>query len=148
MLTVELGKIIKAEKIFLVSSARTTSDLPRIGRIPNINKLLKIIPERMFGNPNSMSLRIAGATNDDDRKILSDMMNDTPKGFMKWSLNAVLTWNNTIYPSNVIQLHGTKDLLIPPANIHPDYWIEGGTHIMVYNRASEVSKIISDCLTA
>ena len=68
-------------------------------------------------------------------------------GFVRWSLKAVVLWNNTDYPPNIIHIHGTADNIIPPTNVKPDYWVEGGTHIMVYNRSADVNRIISHCLS-
>ena len=36
--------------------------------------------------------------------------------------------------------------ITPKATVKPDYWVEGGTHIMVYNRSADVNRIISHCL--
>ena len=148
MLSVEVGKIIQTRKIILVSSAKTTAELPRIGRNPSLKNVVQLLPSGMFGHASLMNTKMIGAESEDDRKLLTDMMRDTDPGFIKWSLGAVVGWNNTTYPKEVFHIHGTSDKIIPSKNVHPDVWVKGGTHIMVYNRAPEVSRIISDCLSA
>ena len=95
-----------------------------------------------------MNTKMIGAENDEDRKLLVDMMRDTDPGFIKWSLGAVVGWNNTTYPKEVIHIHGTADRIIPAKNVKPDHWVKGGSHIMIVNRADEVSRIISGYLSA
>lgn len=146
MLATEIGKMRPTRKIFLVSSAKMTDQLPRIGKWPAVDKLIDLIPERMFRDPGPIGLKLAGAITADDKSVLTSMMNDISPAFMKWALKAVVRWNNAKYPPDIIQIHGTADRIIPFANVHPDYTITGGTHVMIYNRAAEVSNIISDCL--
>ena len=146
MLCVEIGKIRPTKKIFLVSSAKSTSQLPRIGRLPNASFLLSLTPDAVFSNPALLNTRLIGAKSDEDRELLLAMMKASAPGFIKWALKAIVNWHNKSYPTNIIQLHGTADLVIPSLNVRADYWVKGGTHVMVYNQAAEVSKIISDCL--
>ncbi len=146
MLAIEIGKTRAIKKIFLVSSAKTSSELPWIGRSRIAKLLIKLAPVWLFTKPNYFSFWIAGAKNRDDRKILSAMMKNTPAGFIKRALNIVVDWKNNLYPMNVVQMHGTNDKIIFPSNMQPDKWVQGGTHIMVYNQAADVCKIITDSL--
>ncbi len=148
MLSVEVGKIIPAKRIFLVSSAKTTKELPAIGQKSFLKSVIQKLPSGMFGHAGLMNTKMIGAESDEDRKLLVGMMHDTDPGFIKWSLGAVVGWSNTIYPEEVFHIHGTADRIIPAKNVHPDHWINGGSHIMIYNRANEVSRIISGCLSA
>ncbi len=148
MLSVEVGKIVQCQKIFLVSSAKTTAELPRIGRKPFLKSVIQTLPPGFFGHANLMNFNVIGAETEDDRELLKAMMRDTDPGFIKWSLGAVVGWNNASYPKEIFHIHGTADKIIPAKNVRADHWVKGGTHIMVYNRAAEVSEIISNCLRA
>ena len=147
MLAVEIGKIRATEKIFLVSSAKNSKELPKISHVPNAAKLLDMMPDMVFRSARFANFRLIGAKNKDEEKFLSTLLKDSMPGFVRWSLKAVVLWNNTDYPPNIIHIHGTADNIIPPTNVKPDYWVEGGTHIMVYNRSADVNRIISHCLS-
>ena len=148
MLSVEVGKIIPTKKILLISSAKTTSELPGIGQKSFLKSVVNMLPSGFFGHARLMNTKMIGAESDEDRKLLVDMMRDTDPGFIKWSLGAVIGWSNTTYPKEVFHIHGTADRIIPAKNVRPDVWIKGGSHIMIVNRAAEVSRIISGCLSA
>ena len=46
----------------------------------------------------------------------------------------------------LVHIHGTADQILPPETIHEAHWIKGGEHIMIYNRADEVSALINEHL--
>ena len=148
MICTEIGKLRSTKKIFLVSSAKTSAELPAIARMPMVDKLIDQLPEVFFTRQFYFFTSIVGAKNAAERKLLAAMMQASAQGFIRWSLKAVVAWNSKIYPANVIHIHGNKDMVIPSSNLKPDYMVKDGTHLMIYNRAAEVSKIISDCLSA
>jgi hypothetical protein len=58
---------------------------------------------------------------------------------MKWALDKITFWKNTTVPGNVIHIHGTADKILSYKYVHCDYTIDKGEHLMVLNRAREVS---------
>ncbi|MGK6351614.1 hypothetical protein [Parapedobacter sp. DT-150] len=46
-------------------------------------------------------------------------------------------------PSNTVHIHGTADRILPFRFVKADYVIPGGSHLMVVNRAKEISDIIA-----
>lgn len=147
MLAVEIGKQNPAWKIFLVSSAKTTAELGYDSVFLKWISQKEIIPSGLITKPNFISLALLGAKTGEEKKLITDVMNDADPAFYRWSINTLLNWDNHTYPQGVVHIHGTGDKVIRPANVHPKYWIGGGTHIMIYNRAREVSKIISESLS-
>ncbi len=147
MLAVEIGKIRATENIFLVSSAKKSAELPRISRMYNADKMLDMMPDFLFKSARLANFRMIGAKNKEEEKALAAMLHDSAPGFVKWALKSIVLWKNTDYPAGIIHLHGTADMIIPYRDVRADYWVEGGTHIMIYNRAAEVSRIIAHCLS-
>ena len=87
-----------------------------------------------------------GAETNEEQKLLADILADTDGPFAKWSGKAIINWKSTDHAPGIVHIHGTADRMIPPALIHPTHWVEGGTHLMVYHRAAEVSALISQHL--
>ena len=147
MLATEIARTHPDYKIFLVSSAKTASEIKIHGGA--VSKWLirsGIVPPGVLNIPFFTTLYYLGAKTKDDRMLLSRLIRDADGRFMKWALKTIATWQNKVIPANVIHIHGTADKTIPSSGVHPDFWIPGGSHIMIYNRAEEVGKIISDCL--
>lgn len=147
MLAVEIAKTHHAGKVFVVSTAKTREELMRgVGGIFAFLVKHNLIPTRLLNIPNYFISKYFGAVTKEERRLLSNIIRSTDPHFMKWALRALVTWENKSYPENVIHIHGTDDRIIMPGNIQSQYWIAGGTHMMVYNRAPEISKIIADNL--
>jgi pimeloyl-ACP methyl ester carboxylesterase len=147
ILAVEIAKQHHAEKVFIISSAKKKDELVH-GAGAFFSFLIKhdLIPARFFTIPNYFLTKRFGAVTKEEKKLLSDILKATDPHFVKWALQAILLWNNESYTENLVHIHGTADRIIMPDNIKPHYWIEGGTHMMVYNKAAEISKIIGDNL--
>ena len=43
-------------------------------------------------------------------------------------------------------IHGDADLILPIKPLKPPHVIKGGTHLMIVNRAAEISVIINEAL--
>jgi len=147
MLATEMAKHHPAWRIFLVSSAKTSAELSYDSRFLRWLSRKNIIPDRMFITPNFITFYNLGVHTREEKELLSQLIRESDPAFMKWSVNTLVNWKNHTYPQNIIHIHGTNDKVIRSANVLPDYWIEGGSHIMIYNRGAEVGKIISHCLS-
>lgn len=61
-------------------------------------------------------------------------------------MGAVVKWDNKTIPNNVYHIHGDKDLVFPYKNIKNAELVKCGTHIMVYNMAKQVNKLLNNIL--
>lgn len=147
MLAVELARLFPGCKVYIISSAKRSNELgmPKSGVVPWIVKN-RLLPAWALTIPNPLLLHYFGAVEQEDKQLLSSIIRESDGGFMKWAFKAMLLWPDKNCPENVLHVHGTADKIIPSEHVHPDVWIEDGTHIMVYNRAGVVSKIITDHL--
>ncbi|HEU0063854.1 MAG TPA: hypothetical protein VFQ58_02445, partial [Flavisolibacter sp.] len=63
--------------------------------------------------------------------------------YLRWSINAVLRWQNEYRPERFTHMHGTSDKILPVKYTLADIRIRNGGHLMVYNRSAEVSEFIN-----
>lgn len=149
MLAVELAKLNPRYKVFIVSSVKVSAELAIFGG--TLSKLLirsGIIASWMYGIPHAITLKTLGSKTKAEKDLLKAIMRDSDGRFSKWALKTIITWKNDVAPENVVLLHGTHDKTIPSVNVHPDHWVQGGTHIMIYSQGDEVSRIIAGHLGA
>lgn len=148
MIATEIGKLITTKHIILISSAKNNSE---VGKRPYILELIGrtgLMPAAILNIPYPQVLKNLGATTREETKLLSAVMRDSNPFFMKWAIKAVLGWRSTKWPGSVFHIHGTADKILQPKFVKPDVWVEGGSHIMILNRAAEISRIIADHLAA
>lgn len=146
ILAVEISKIKKFNKIFLLSSAKTKYEIPFYYRVLGKFNLLNFIPNSLLKQTNFFTNYIFGAKTDFERSLLKDTIKNTDVKFMKWSLNLILNWENRAHSENIIHIHGNKDLILPHKYLKYNYLIEEGTHFMTLNQAKKIEKIILENL--
>lgn len=146
ILSVEISKIKKFKKIFLLSSAKTKSEIPFYYRILGKLNLLKIIPISFLKSANFITYFVFGAKTISEKILLKDIVKNTEGTFMKWALHQIINWKNENYSENIIHIQGNRDLILPHYFVKFDYLINGGTHFMTLNQSKEIEQIILDNL--
>jgi pimeloyl-ACP methyl ester carboxylesterase len=147
MLSTEIAKKLNPVHTFLISSVPVFKELPWYYRASGTLNLQKLIPLDLMKKGNAIGLRFLGAKTEDEKTLLKRLITDSDPVFMKWALTAIIKWRNTGRPSNITQIHGTADYILPHKYTRPDILIEGGGHFMVYACAIEIMEKISSYLT-
>lgn len=146
MMAVEVSKIIPVEKVILISSAKTKDELAAGQSFFLKTGLFRYLPGSLLTSTNFFVYRLFGAKSTADKVLLAAILEDTDVRFFRWAMGNMAHWDNTTIPANLIHIHGTDDKIIPYGNVKADYTIEGGGHLMVFNRATEISRIIINYL--
>ena len=146
MLAVEAAKYLQAKKVIIISSTKSADLFPTYYHLANKFQLLKLFPSRIFNTSGIITNYFFGAETTDDRNVLRHFIKSADSKFIKWALQKIIIWNNSSYPVNLIQIHGTKDRIIPISD-KVDFSIKNGGHLMIYNRANEINDLLQICLS-
>ena len=144
LMAIEIGKLINTEKIILISSARTSSEIPFYFKISGRLGLSKLIGSISFHSVNAMTCWFFGIKTEEERKLLSSIITDTDPKFIEWAMEKIVKWKNSVLLKNVTLIHGTSDKLFTFSKA--DHKIKGGEHFMIYNRAAEISALFGSIL--
>jgi pimeloyl-ACP methyl ester carboxylesterase len=145
MICIEIGKLIKTDKIILINSVTHPTQLSR--KLLNVGRLLlPIIPISLLKKSNYFTYFIFGIKNIENKKILSEILRKTDPSFLKWALTAILNWKTTQKKEieNLIEIHGANDRLIPLKNRSVKYIIPHGGHLMTLDHYQELNKILKE----
>jgi pimeloyl-ACP methyl ester carboxylesterase len=148
MVAVEIGKLIKTEKIILISSAKTKDDIPLHYRVMGAVNFNKLMPMGGMKELYGIIAWLFGVSSKDkkERELLEDILNSTDERFMHWAIDHIINWENKTVLPNAVLIHGTSDRLL--SNSTPDYSIKDGGHFMIVNRCEEISAIIRGILAS
>jgi pimeloyl-ACP methyl ester carboxylesterase len=146
IIAVEVAKLIKVDKMVLISSVRTKYELNRAQFFFMKLGFNRIIPGAWIKRTNFLSYKYFGAHSPHDKEELTHLLKQTDVPFFRWALKSVAYWDNKVPPERTIQIHGTADRVITGRLVKADYRIKGGGHLMVFNKADTVSKIITNYL--
>jgi hypothetical protein len=144
MIAVEIGKVIKAKKIILISSAQTKNDVPLPFRALGKLRINRLLPPTFLKRINPTTYWLFGAETAQEKKLLKAILEDTNTKFLVWAIDKIMHWKNREYLPNVITIHGSSDRVLPYTQA--DFCILNGSHLMIINRADEVSSIIRKIL--
>jgi len=146
MLAVEIAKQRDVSQTILISSIKGVQEFPDMNSF--IILLLKtgLIPYNLFKRPNKYLFRNFGAVTDEEKALLTAILKDTDANYLKHAFRMILNWKNTTIPQRLIHIHGTHDRILQSEYVHPDQWMQDGTHMMVWNKAAIIAKWIEDNL--
>ena len=146
IVAIELNRFMPAKKIILISSITTKEELPLRYKIINWLKLIRIVPVSVLKFPVKLVYWFFNAGTKKENEMLRQYIKNISGNYLKWSLNAVLSWKNKERPSTVFHIHGTADRIFPCDKTHADVKIKHGGHLMVYNRGKEISEVVAENL--
>lgn len=143
----EIAKKINPLGTIIISSITSSKDLPSYFRHVGNLKANRIIPFGLLKFPNFGANWIFGAKSKDDKKMLAGIIKDADVTLLKWSVEQILNWKSKGEPKNLFHIHGDNDKLLPLKKNNTDVIIKGGGHLMIYNKAKEIERILADILS-
>ena len=149
MVAQEIAAFRKVQLIILISSIKTRSEMPLNMRIAGALRLNRLFPVKMIQQSDQaykIANRRLGAYTKEEQEFANVYRKTATTGYVNWSFNQILNWRGGGMPEKMIHIHGSKDRTFPIRTIRADFIIEGGTHMMVWNRSEEISRIINEVL--
>lgn len=146
MIAIEIAKLIPLEKVILISSIKTSDEAPWYFSLFRKLPVHKLIPGKFFTSMGFMVKPLFGYMSAEDAWLFSDMLRNTSPVFVKWAMGAALHWENTLIPRNTYHITGDKDLIFGYKIIKNATIVNGGTHIMIFDKANEINKILKSIL--
>jgi pimeloyl-ACP methyl ester carboxylesterase len=143
MVASELLKSIQPVKTIIISSATSKYQIPWYFRFLGQLRLQYLIPDFIFKQPNFIFYWIFSAKDFATKQLLDTILKDTSPSLVKWSMTKIATWQQSERCQNIFHIHGTNDRLLPIDKSNVDAVIEGGGHLMVYDRSEAISDIIN-----
>lgn len=139
----EIAKIIPVEKLIIISSIKTANEFNWQLKAVQKLQLYRWVPSRFL----KWSNRLTGnfyfsVENEGEAKMLSGIIADTDRNFMKWAIAEIMRWKNEKPFEGIVHIHGDSDRIFPVKNIQRFKNIPGAGHFMIVNRASLISEIL------
>lgn len=142
MMSIEIAKHISIQKIILISSAKTTNEIPPYFKFVKFFPFYKIISLSWLSSSTFLMNYIFGNRTTQQKEILKELIKNSNSPFNKWAIEKVIHWKNNFIPTNVIHIHGTADNLLPYKYVKANFTIKNGTHFMIANQAKEISTLL------
>jgi pimeloyl-ACP methyl ester carboxylesterase len=142
MICTELSDTLSPLRTILISSAKSTHELPGRYTFQQHFRLNRIIPKRMTKGGARLLQGIVEPDRKHDKKTFKEMLKAKDPLYLKRTVDMIINWERTTFPDKIVHIHGDKDHTIPIKNVRYDYLIEDGSHMMMLTRAGEINQII------
>jgi pimeloyl-ACP methyl ester carboxylesterase len=148
IMAIEISKLKPVSKIILLSSIKTSSELPAWMNLAGRTSAYKLLPSKQISSIKALkALRpiqnyFLGANSEEEKMIANEYRDHVDPVYLKWSIGQVLTWKNNSIPSNLVHIHGSNDHIFPVKKIKNAHIVPGGGHFMVVNKPQQIASII------
>ncbi|WP_313113116.1 alpha/beta hydrolase [Aequorivita sediminis] len=142
----EMCNFYNPKKIVIISSVKTSKELPRRMKLASLTKAYKLIPTSLVLSVDDLTKLSVGPKSKKRLTLYQEYLHVRDKRYLDWALEKMITWNNTEAREGIIHIHGEKDHVFPIKYINGSIIIKGGTHIMILNKARKISKILFDLI--
>jgi pimeloyl-ACP methyl ester carboxylesterase len=145
MLATEIAKQYKPAVTILISSVPVSTQLPGYFKMAGKMGLHKIVPISLL-KTSAATKRFFTRENNEDKKLLWQIINESDTGLIRWSMHAILNWQNEIIPHPVWHIHGTRDEVLPVRYTHPTHTIPKEGHMLVMTSPQVVNEFLAKAL--
>ena len=150
MVAQELALITKPVRTVIISSWKCPDERPWLLTLLGRLRAAYLV-NRFFMRPSvppvSMMRWKLGLESEAAQRHVQLMMDRWSPAQLRVMIHACLTWEG-VDAHNAFHLHGNRDALMPVKRIRDAQVIAGGTHLMVYTNAPELSAVVRSIINA
>lgn len=140
----EIDKLLEFKLVMIISSVKSIKEFPWHFKLMRWIRIDKAIPEdkKAISKTHGITEKMFGVKNEKEKKILRAVLEDINPIFLKWAIGAMMDWKQNEPKTGIVHIHGDSDKVFPVTNIKNYINIKSGGHLMLLNRAKEISDII------
>jgi pimeloyl-ACP methyl ester carboxylesterase len=150
MMAIEIAKLIPVKAVILISSVKSSQELPVWMKVFGKCKAEYLLPSvplksiRPLTAIRPIQNYFLGADTPEAIEIANEFRDNVNPLYLKWSVRQIFNWKNDWSPPKIFHLHGDNDKLFPIARIKPTHVIRNGGHFMVMSHCEEIGRIVSE----
>lgn len=135
VLVQEMATFLDLHLLIIISSVKCKKELPRRITLSRKLKLYKILPTRLIEDVDTLAKFAFGESIKNRVALYKKYLSMNDRHYLDWAIREMVCWDQEIPPKDIIHIHGSADKVFPYKYITDCITVEGGTHIMILNRA-------------
>ena len=136
----EMSQYLELRELIIVSSVKTRRELPRRLQFARRTRAYKLIPTRLVLSATDLRKFSVGPRSRKRLTLYQEYLSVRNKAYLDWAIRNMVCWQRVEPVEKVIHIHGDADIVFPIQYIKECEIIEGGTHVMILNKASIISE--------
>lgn len=146
IMAVEISHHVSAERLVLISTIKNRLEMPFWLKIVSLTRVHKIIPLQSISLTAPLQNYMLGVTNQSELNLAIHYRKNIDSNYLKWAVDRVVNWKPEPWHTPFLHVHGTCDHIFPIKYLKQIESIEGGGHLMIMNKAAEISQRINQWL--
>ena len=134
VLVQEMAQFLNLKKLIIISSVKSSAELPRRLKIAKTTKAYKLLPTSLIQDAQKLVKYAFGDSMKKKIMLYEKFLHMRDKVYLDWAIEQMVCWNRMETDANVIHIHGDADEVFPARHIKEFINVKGGTHIMILNR--------------
>lgn len=148
MVALEMAVHLRPRVVVLIGSCRDGRAVAPLLRVPEWGS--RILPEPLVSIGRAMeraAFGLLGQMEAGQRRLVKEMLADTPTSFARWGARAIFTWPGPRGLEVPIKhIHGERDRLIPVRRVEADCVVAGAGHLLNLSHAGVVNGFIAEAM--
>lgn len=138
----EMTQFVKLRKLIIISSVKKRSELPKRMRVSGALKLYKLVPTGLVLSVENLTKYSIGPKSKKRLSLYQKYLHVRNRYYLDWCIKQIVTWEREECVPELIHIQGDNDPVFPIKYIEKCEVIKDGTHIMILNRAGEITRLL------
>lgn len=138
----EMNAFLTPKKNIIISSMKSEKEIPQLFKFAKQVNFTQHIPKSIFGATDFMTTVFSRYIYDLPKDRIRRLMAITDPVYVRWSVDKITSWVPRVKCENLYHIHGTEDQIFPFRQIENVYGVVGGDHLMVMDKAEEISGLL------
>ena len=135
VLVQEISRIIKCEKVIIVSSVKTRNELPVHMKMAKHTKIHKFFPLKWIESIEDLVLFVFGDMLKIRINLYKKYLSFRDPEYLAWAINALVNWKCENSIESIIHIHGAKDNIFPIKFLKEPLIQIKGSHAIILTQA-------------
>ena len=146
ILVQEVSKIIKVSKLVIISSVKSNSELPTHMKFGKATKSYKLLPVKWLNDFESLISFVLGPKVKRRVELYRKYLSVRDENYLNWSIREMIEWKQSVPIKNIIHIHGSKDLILPPIFLKDYIELPLGDHAMILKKADWINNKVPEII--
>jgi len=142
----EMSKIIPTKKTIIISSVKSRNELPKRLKVARATRAYKLFPTKKIVNLENFAKYAFGESAKKRVDMYKKYLSMRDQNYLPWAIYNILHWQQESPLKNIIHIHGNNDGVFPIKYVKNCTIIDGGTHVMILNKASKISQLLNELI--
>ncbi len=142
----EMSQFLTLRKLVIVSSVKTKDELPLRLKWVRKTGAYKLLPTGWALSVKDLTKLAIGPRSKKRLTLYQEYLSVRDKEYLDWAIRQMVCWERKEKVPNVYHIHGDIDIVFPIKNIANCTVLQGGSHVMIINKGSKVSKLLENII--